>query len=338
MMNIDLDEYFKSQKKFSGNVLLSKNNEIIFNESYGYSNKEKGIKNTPQTKFMIGSMTKVITALCIMQLSEKGMLSTQQHIEDYIPDFYKGHGITIHHLLTHTSGIPNYIMLKKQIKWGESHTPQEILQIVKGYKLKFPVGEKWSYSNTNYLILGLIIEIVSGMTYHQYVKNYIFMPTKMNNSGFIGEEQKNVATNYIKSGKGYYMDPSMFFACGDIVSTVGDFYLLDRAIQDGKLLKIQTVEEIHKPHHDGKYVKYGYGVLVKNYFGCKSICHGGSVPNGYTSHFEKYIDDDIIIVVLSNDLVNYQFLSISGAGGTYISREIASLIYGKKLGALKKIF
>lgn len=338
MMNINLDEYFKKQKKFSGNVLLSKNNEIIFNKSYGYSNKEKGIKNTPETKFMIGSMTKSITALCIMQLSEKGMLSTQQNIEDYIPDLYKGHGITIHHLLTHTSGIPNYIMLKKQIKWEERHTPQEMLQIVKGYKLKFPVGEKWSYSNTNYLILGLIIEIVSGMSYHQYVKNYIFSPAKMNNSGFIDEEQKNVANNYIEGEKGFYIDPSMWFACGDIVSTVGDFYLLDRAIQDGKLLKTQTVKEMQKPHHDGKYVKYGYGLFVKNHFDCKSVCHGGAIANGYTSHFEKYIDYDIIIVVLSNDLVKYQFLSMEGAGGTYISREIASLIYGKKLGALKKIF
>jgi len=337
-MNINLNEYFKKQKKFSGNVLLSKNNEIIFNESYGYSNKEKGIKNTPQTKFMIGSMTKAITALCIMQLSEKGMLSTQQNIEDYLPDVYKGQGITIHHLLTHTSGTPNYFMLRKQIKWGEHHTPQEILQIVKGYKLKFPVGEKWSYNSTNYLILGLIIEMVSGMNFHQYVKNYIFIPTKMNNSGFIDEEQKNVANNYINGEKGFYMDPSMFFACGDIVTTVGDFYLLDRAIQDGKLLKTQIVKEMQKPHYDGKYVKCGYGLFVKKHFDCKSICHGGSMPNGYTSHFEKYIDDDITIVVLSNDLVKYQFLSMSGAGGTYISREMASLIYGKKLGALKKIF
>ncbi|MBC3886785.1 serine hydrolase [Acetobacterium paludosum] len=338
MMTVNLNEYFKKQKKFSGNVLLSKNNEIIFNESYGYSNKEKGIKNTPQTKFMIGSMTKAITALCIMQLSEKGMLSTQQNIDDYLPDCYKGHGITIHHLLTHTSGIPNYLMLKKQIKWGARHTPQEILQIVKGYKLKFPVGEKWSYSNTNYLILGLIIEIVSGMNYHQYVKNQLFIPTKMNHSGFIDEEQKNVANNYINGERGFYMDPTMFFACGDIVTTVGDFYLLDRAIQDGKLLKTQLVKEMQKPHYDGKYVKYGYGLCVKNHFDCKSICHGGSMPNGYTSHFEKYIDDDMTIVVLSNDLVKYQFLSMSGAGGTYISREIASLIYGKKLGAFKKIF
>lgn len=129
MMNINLNEYFKKQKKFSGNVLLSKNDEIIFNESYGYSNKEKGIKNTLQTKFMIGSMTKAITALCIMQLSENGMLSTQQDIEDYIPDFYKGYGITIHHLLTHTSGIPNYIMLKKQIKWGERLHPKKYYKL-----------------------------------------------------------------------------------------------------------------------------------------------------------------------------------------------------------------
>ncbi|WP_236886669.1 serine hydrolase domain-containing protein [Clostridium beijerinckii] len=318
--------------------MLAKNNEIIFKESYGYSDKEKGIKNTPQTKFMIGSMTKPITALCIMQLSEKGMLSTKQNIEDYIPDLYKGQGITIHHLLTHTSGIPNHVMLKKQIKWEKPHTPQEILQIIKDHKLKFPVGEKWSYSNTNYIILGLIIEMVSGMSYHQYVKDNIFIPAKMNNSGFCDEEQKNVANNYIKGKKGFYMDTSIWFACGDIVSTVGDYYLFDRAIQEGKLLKNEIVKEMQKPQYDGKYVKYGYGLIIKKYFDCKSICHGGGIGNGYTSHFEKYIDDDITIVVLSNDLVNYQFLSLGGAGGTYISREIASLIYGKKLGALKKIF
>ncbi|WP_275051653.1 serine hydrolase domain-containing protein [Clostridium manihotivorum] len=204
--------------------------------------------------------------------------------------------------------------------------------------MKFPAGEKWSYGNTNYLILGLIIEKISGMNYHQYVKNHIFIPAKMNNSGFIQEEQKNVANGYINGKKGFYIDPSLCFAAGDIVSTVGDFYLLDRAIKDGKLLKPQTVKEMQKPHYDGKYVKYGYGLLVKNNFDCKSICHGGSLPSGYTSHFEKYIDDDITIVVLSNDIVSYQFLSMKGAGGTYISREIASLIYGKKLGALKKIF
>jgi len=203
--------------------------------------------------------------------------------------------------------------------------------------LKFTVGEKWSYSNTNYLILGLIIEVVSGMNYHQYVKNHIFIPAKMNHSGFIDEEQKNVANHYIMGEKGFYMDPSMFFTC-DIVSTVGDYYLLDRAIQDGKLLKPQKAKEMQKPHYDGRYVKYGYGLCIKNHFDRKSICHGGSIPNGYASHYERYIDDDITIVVLSNDIVKYHFLSMKGAGGTYISREIASLIYGKKLGALKKIF
>lgn len=337
-MNINLNEYFKSQNKFSGTVLLSKNNDIVFNAAYGYANKEKGIKNTLQTKFMIGSMTKPITALCIMQLAEKGLLSPQQNIEDFIPDFYTGQGITIHHLLTHTSGITNHLMLKKQLNWGEYHPPQEILQVVKGYQLKFPVGEKWSYSNTNYLLLGLIIERVSGMSYHQYVKNQLFIPANMNNSGFMDEAQNNVANNYIHGRKGFSLDPSICLACGDMVSTVGDFYLLDRAIQAGKLLQTQTVKEMQTPYYDGKLVKYGYGLLIKKHFDGKCFCHGGSLPNGYTSHFEKYIDDDITIVVLSNDFVKYQFLSLEGAGGTYISREIASLIYGKKLGALKKIF
>lgn len=330
MINIDFNEYFRKENKFSGNVLLAKNNEIIFNESYGYSNKEMGIKNTLQTKFMIGSMTKTITALCIMQLSEKGMLSTQQNIEDFFPGFHKGCGIKIHHLLTHTSGLANYNL-------GELHTPQEILQIAKDSKLKFAVGRKWSYSNTNYLILGLIIEKVSGIGYHQYVKHNIFMPAQMNNSGFSDDNPENIARNYINGKKGFYMNPSMFFAAGDVISTIGDLYLLDRAIQHGKLLSPHTLNEMQKVHYNGKYIKYGYGLFVHNHFGCKSICHCGSIPIGYASHFERYINDDITIIVLSNDLVNYQFLSLKGAGGTYISREIASLIYGKKLSVLKKI-
>lgn len=336
-MDTNLDEYFQKQKKFSGSVLIGKDNEIIFNKAYGYSNIEKGIKNTTQTKFMIGSITKPITALCIMQLLEKGMLSTKQSIEEYIPDFYKGKGITIHHLLNHTSGIPNYIMLRKQIKWEERHTPQEILEIVKSNKLKFPVGEKWSYCNTNYLILGLIIEIVSGMSYHQFVKENIFIPANMHSSCFISEEQAGLAENYINSEKGFYMDPTIFFACGDIVSTVDDLYLLDRAIRNEKLLKTQTAEQMEKSHHNGKYVKYGYGWFIKNHFYGKSVCHGGSVPNGYTSHFERYIDDDITIVVLSNDLVKYNILSMKEVGGTYISRELASIVHGKRLGIHQKV-
>ena len=179
--------------------------------------------------------------------------------------------------------------------------------------------------------------MVSGMKYNQYVKNNILIPANMNNSCFINECQTEVADNYIKGEKGFYLDPTTFFACGDMVSTVSDFYLLDRAIRDGSLLSTQIVEEMQRPHHDGKYIKYGYGCFIKNDFNSKSICHGGSCPNGYTSHFERYIDDDITIIILSNDLVKYSFLSIIGTGGTYISREIASLIYGKKLGILKKM-
>lgn len=336
-MDINLEDYFARRKNFSGNVLISKDNKIIFNQSYGYANVEKEIKNTAQTQFMIGSMTKTITALCIMQLMEKEILSVKQNIEDYFPNLYKGYGITIHHLLNHTSGLPNFVLLKRQIKWAEQHTPEEILKMVQSHKSKFPCGTKWSYSNTNYLILGLIIEKVSGISYHDYVKNNIFTPAKMGNSSFINEEQKNLANNYINGKQGFRMDPSMFFACGDVVSTVGDLYLLDRAIQDGVLLNPQTVNEMQKPHYNGKNTKYGYGLFLKNFFDRKSICHSGSVPSGYTSHFEKYVDDNLFIVVLSNNLEKYTFLLLKDFGGTYINREIASLIYGKKLGVLEKM-
>lgn len=337
MLNLKINEYFNGQEKFCGNVLISKNNEIIYHQSYGYSSIEKGKKNNLNTKFMVGSITKPITALCIMQLSESGMLSLQQKVEEYIPDFYKGKGIIIHHLLNHTSGLPNFTALKNQIKCDEAYSTQEILEIVKNKKTKFAVGEKWSYCNTNYLILGLIIEQVSGMNYHDYVRDNIFIPAGMDNTTFIGQDQMGTAVNYINGEKGLSINPTRYYACGDIVSTTYDLYMLDIAIRQGKLLKAQTVEEMETPQYDGRYIKYGYGWFIKNHFGCKSVCHGGSIPNGYTSHFERYIDDNITIVVLSNNLVKYSILSTKVGGGTYISREIASIVYGKKLSHLNRL-
>lgn len=133
------------------------------------------------------------------------------------------------------------------------------------------------------------------------------------------------------------MDPSMFFACGDAVSTTGDFYLLDRALQNGSPLEPQSLAEMRQPHYNGKYIKYGYGLSIKNSFGCSSTGHSGSVPSCYISHFERYSDSSIFLVVLSNDLVKYGPLSIKELGGTYISRELASLIYGKRLNILDKM-
>lgn len=336
-MAIDFDAYFKNRKNFSGNILVAKGDELLWNESYGYSDRENRVKNTVQTKFMIGSMTKFLTALCVAQLSEKKLLSVQQKVEEFFPDFYPTQGLTVHHLLTHTSGIPNFVMMKKQIPWQEAHSPEEILRIIQQHPLKFPAGKKWAYCNTNYLILGLIIEKVSGMKYHQYVKEHLFLPAQMTHSGFITEKPEDLAINYIGGKKGFFMDPSMFFACGDAVSTTGDFYLLDQALQNGILLEPQTLENMQQPHYNGKYIKYGYGLSIKNCFGCKSAGHSGSVPCGYTSHFERYSDSGLFLVVLSNDLVKYSPLSIKELGGTFISREIASLIYGKKLSFLDKM-
>lgn len=335
-MAIDFEEYFRKRKNFSGNILVAKGGEILWHKSYGYSDRESGIKNTPQTKFMIGSMTKFLTALCVMQLAEKKLLSVRQNVGEFLPDFYPNQGITVQHLLTHTSGIPNFVMMKKQIPWQDPHSPEEILRIVQQNKLKFSAGKKWSYCNTNYLILGLIIEKVSGINYHQYVKERLFLPAQMIHSGFITDPPEGMAINYIGGKKGFFMDPSMFFACGDAVSTTGDFYLLNQAIQSGSLLHLQTIAEMQVPHYNGKYIKYGYGLSIKNSFGCKSVGHSGSVPGGYTSHFERYSDSGLFLVVLSNDLEKYGPLSVKSLGGTYISREIASLIYGKKLSFLDK--
>lgn len=128
---------------------------------------------------MIGRMTKFLTALCVMQLAEKNLLSIRQNVEEFLPNFYPNQGITVHHHLTHTSGISNFVLMKKEIPWQESHSPEEILRIVQQHPLKFPVGKKWAYCNTNYLAPGLIVEKVSGIKYHRYVNDHLFLPAQM---------------------------------------------------------------------------------------------------------------------------------------------------------------
>lgn len=332
-MHKEMNDYILSINKFSGCVLVAYKGEIILKEGYGFADKDKGIKNTPQTNFGIGSITKSMTALSIMQLVEKNMLKLTSKIEDFFPRLYEGRGITVHHLLTHTSGIPNDFRFE-EIRSGENLTPEQIISFISKKQLKSKPGQKWAYSNSNYMILALIIEKVTGEKYYDYVEEFIFRPTGMRRTWFDGERSDNLALH----GKSVFnCKPSMLFGAGDVVSNVEDLYLYDQALYTELLTSNLSIDRMQEVSYKGKFIKYGYGWFLKKNFGHRSVSHGGYHPIGYTSHLERYLDDKLTIIVLSNELEKYSRFGIRYFGSTDIGRELAAIFYNRKAKPWQKL-
>ena len=232
--------------KFNGSALVAEEGKIIYSKGIGMANMEWEIENMADTKHRLGSVTKQFTAMLVLQLAAEGKLDLQAPISDYLPDYPNGHDpkITTHHLLTHTSGIPNYTafpgFFKDQSR--DSYTPDEFVMKFADKKLDFTPGEKFNYSNSGYFLLGVIIEKVSGKTYEAMLQENIFTPLNMNDSGYDHHDQilKNRATGYEKMGAEYvnsrYIDMSIPYAAGSLYSTVEDLYLWDQALYTNKLL------------------------------------------------------------------------------------------------------
>ena len=195
--------------KFNGSALVVDKGEVVYKKGLGMANMEWQIPNQPDTKHRLGSITKQFTAMLILQLAAEGKLDLQAPISDYLTEYPNRHDpqITTHHLLTHTSGIPNYTAFPGFFK-DESrnpYTPDEFLKKFEDKELDFAPGEKFSYSNSGYFLLGVIIEKVSGKSYETMLHEKIFTPLNMNDSGYDHHEEilKNRATGYEKQGNTY---------------------------------------------------------------------------------------------------------------------------------------
>jgi CubicO group peptidase (beta-lactamase class C family) len=320
-----IDEYFNAcvkMEKFSGAVLIAKDGEILVNKGYGLANREHDVPNTPQTKFRLGSMTKQFTAAAIMQLQEQGKLNVEDSIDTYIPDYPNGDRITLHHLLTHTSGIPNLTDFPEHRKTIMIPSPVEktILRF-KDKSLEFTPGEQFKYSNSGYLLLGYVIEKVSGKTYEDYLEENIFHPLNMENSGYDHHSTilKNRATGYHLTKDGLihapYVAMSMPHAGGALYSTVEDLFLWDRALYTENILKKSSLENMFTPFKGN----YGYGWRIDSIFGHKRIHHGGSIL-GFQTHIARYVGDNTLVVFLCNQRpINTK----------KISEDLAAIVFGE---------
>lgn len=314
-----LDEFindYVEYGKFNGAVLVAKEGKIIYKKGFGWANMEWDIPNQPDTKFRIASITKQFTAMLIVQLVAEKKLDLHTPISAYLPDYPKENGdsITIHHLLTHTSGTPEFdLYLNYRDIERNRYKPEELIDLFADQPLQFSPGEKYEYSNPGYIILGVIIEKITGKSYEQVLQEKILKPLKMTNSGY--DHQYNVLRNRASGySRGYlrndyyntnYVDMSIPYAAGSIYSTVEDLYLWDQALYTDELLP-----EKYRDLLFGKYIPtrrryYGYGWFIAKMFVGKTDelveinRHGGGI-NGFSTMITRIPSNKSLVVLLNN--------------------------------------
>jgi CubicO group peptidase (beta-lactamase class C family) len=307
-----VDTYVSSEvatHSFRGVVLFGQDGKIIFEKGYGFANEEWAVRNTATTKFRIASLTKQFTAACILLLQEQGRLNVHDPISRYLEKLPAAwQPITIHQLLTHTSGVPNYtnsVKMRELFRTGA--TPAAMVALVAAQPLDFKPGSKFAYSNTGYLLLGMLIEKVSEQSYDAFLASNIFGPLGMTNSGYdrASDIVNGRASGYqTKDGRlinADFIDMSIPFAAGGIYSTVEDLYRWNEALANGKLLSADAQRQMFEEYPETSYMDshYGYGVVITRRLGRTLYYHGGGV-HGFSSSIQRYPREHLCIVVLSN--------------------------------------
>ncbi len=315
-------EALTRQEQFSGAVLMAKQGKILFKKGYGMANVKVGTANAPGTIFRIGSITKSLTAVLVMRLAAEGKITLKSKITDYLPYYRKDTGdkITIHHLLTHTNGLPQPTALP-----GFSSKPvrdptgvQEFIKKGCSGDLLFEPGQQWAYSNSGYLLLGAIIEEVTGKTYEENLKELLFKPLDMHHSGYDrpGPDLKNAALGYTRGARGFQVVRHVdTYSTGALYSTVGDLYKLDRALYTDRLFPGKYRDMMFKPYIG----YYGYGWYITSLDGRVCISHGGYFF-GFAANIARYVDDDACIIVLANS----RTLPFNR-----INRDLEAMLFGK---------
>ncbi len=309
-----------NKNNFSGVISIRIKGDIIFSKAYGYADRSNKIPNNLETRFGIASGTKFFTALAIGKLVQSGQLTLETKVFDIVKyDFpLYSKNITIEHLLTHTSGLPDYYDEEKvddfnnftlAIPWYELKRPIQYLPIFPQEKMKFNPGEKFSYCNSGYILLAIVIEQVSGMAYTEYVKQHIFNLADMKHSGFFPLNQlpENTANGYIDKGDSWqtnvYNLPIIAGGDGGAFTTVEDVYRLWDAFFNYQLLPKALVEAYVKPvisTSDGEKSYHGYGLWLYKKSDKSTIVSMVGCDPGVSFKSLIHQDKEVIITVISN--------------------------------------
>lgn len=316
-----VNEYMNAAVKidqFSGSVLVSRDGKPIVSKGYGMANYELNVPNTPQTVFRVAAITKQFTAMAVMLLQERGKLNTDEQICKYLencPAHWQP--VTIRHLLTDTSGIPNYT--NSPSFWdkipNQPLTSAEVVNLFRDRPLDFTPGEKVAYSNSDYYLLGLIIEKASRKPYAEFLRDNIFTPLGMKNSGYDDSLTlvPNRASGYNWTGKSFvnarYRNLTIFHSAGALYSTTEDLLLWDKALYTEKLISRKSLDEIFKPSaltlSDRAYANfsYKYGWYIGKRHDRQVAEHGGLI-NGFSANILRFPTERVTIIFLRNSRNN----------------------------------
>jgi len=294
---------YVSAKQFMGSVLVARGNDIVFDKGYGFADLEWDIPNSPTTKFRLGSITKQFTAASILLLEERGKLSVTDPVKKYMPDAPAAWDkITIFHLLTHTSGIPNFTSFPDYAsKEPFPTTPEQLVARFRDKPLDFEPGEKFSYSNSGYVLLGYLVEKISGETYAKFVQENIFTPLGLKDSGYDSNAAiiPHRAQGYSPGPGGLvnagYIDMTTPLSAGGLYSTTEDLLRWEQGLFGGKVLSAASLAKMTTPNKGD----YAFGLAVHTSGGHKVIDHNGGIE-GLNTVLKYFPEDKLTVIVLGN--------------------------------------
>ncbi len=312
-VSAELETYSQAQVatgRFMGAVRITRGDEILFERAYGSANLELDVPNQSETVFRIGSLTKQFTAAAVLQLQEQGKLNVSDTLECFLPDYPGGDAIMLHQLLSHTGGVPELLTLPAVADNAtRAFTLDALIATFKDLPLDFAPGSRYSYSNSGYVLLSKVIEVVSGQFYADYLRAHMFEPLNMTHTAY--DDSKPVvekrASGYVYLGRDYanadYVDLSIPTGAGALHSTVGDLHLWNQALLEPTLITDASRNAMiapvvpTDPAQDNEF--YGYGLFSTRLHGRAFVGHNGGI-DGFSAALGTYPEDDLEIIVLLN--------------------------------------
>lgn len=329
---------------FEGAVLVAEKGKVLYKDAFGLANREWNIPNQVDSRFDIASISKQFTAMLVMQMFEEGKMHLDSTISTYYPEFRSdiGRRVSIHHLLTHRSGIPNYTSIP--YVWSDSlvnhYTKEQMVKKFCSGDLEFSPGSQYSYNNTGYFLLSVILEKVSGQSFEQLLQERILIPAKMEASGVDNRAQliDKRAYGYVRELEVYQNARPMFMGnldgAGNMYATVEDLYLWDRILYTNELLSKKGLRLMTTPYSEPSESwippydnSYGYGmgvadVAVGNDKETELVFHSGHIT-GYSSFMARFVEDEHLVVMLSNTG------NVSTARMNEIAQEVKNVLYNQ---------
>jgi CubicO group peptidase (beta-lactamase class C family) len=312
-------------------VAVVRGNDTIVMRGYGYADLEAKRPAGPRTIYEIGSITKQFTSSAIMRLAEQGKLSLDDDASKYLPNFpLQGHHVTIRQLLNHTSGIHSYTSKAEwRPHWSEDLSPDSIVGFVARDTFDFAPGARWSYNNTGYVLLGMIVERASGKPYAQYLDEQFFRPLGLTQTSYCPSRGRDTSFAVGYSARNGQLVPATYlsmtqpFAAGALCSSVASYLVWQRALHNGRVVSARSYQLMTSPDtlNNGTRLTYGFGLMTGKIGEHRMITHGGGI-NGFTTAQIYFPDESLSVIAFTNT---------DAAGPDFTAMNIARAVLGEPL-------